>query len=76
MTARYMYIYVYIYIYLNPIYIGTIYLASIAQVSVWFSIFGMNLSILISTQLTEVGTMNIFVHWINEDGGKRNILAL
>ncbi len=25
---------------------------------------------LIPLQLTEVGTMNIFVHWINEDGGK------
>ena len=21
-------------------------------------------------QLTEVGTMNLFVHWINEDGGR------
>ena len=23
----------------------------------------------VSVQVTEVGTMNIFVHWINEDGG-------
>ncbi len=22
------------------------------------------------SQITEVGTMNIFVHWINEDGGQ------
>lgn len=26
-------------------------------------------------QLTEVGTMNIFMHWINEDGGQLVIWA-
>ena len=25
--------------------------------------------ILIIKQITEVGTMNVFIHWVNEDGG-------
>ena len=36
------------------------------------SINACSLSLIIISliQLTEVGTMNIFVHWINENGGK------
>lgn len=26
-------------------------------------------------QLTEVGTMNLFVHWINEDGGRQKYIS-
>ena len=31
--------------------------------------FVCNLALYMYIQLTEVGTMNIFVHWINENGG-------
>ena len=29
-----------------------------------------------SLQLTEVGTMNIFVHWTNEKGGRKHIYVM